>query len=275
MSECEHTYINNSGFKCCTHCGIAKNTHYWNEDQTYELLSRSTPPRFFRVKNQFNYKTNRKWERLLTVDRNFTTGISGHLFNEVLSILQLLPLTPERKNDVYNYILNKKFTSYQEVCEAFYKLLHIHDLPLTTKEFLEILKNGRKHDYKLLTRIKDNTKIIRKYYWYISKQMEIARKILNFSYEESQEIYKIVFDYYNLIRFKMFKASNPTTLIKNLIYYTIRERMQPNQHIFSKDSFGLKNLSFIQSIIRYLKEIKKLKLDKNFVEKLEISIRNK
>ena len=170
-------------------------------------------------------------------------------------------------------MINKKFKSQDEIREEFYNLICIYDLPITSSEFIEMLNTDRTQKFKPLTKLQ-NTKI-RKYYWYITKQIEKARKMLNFSYEESQQAYKIVFNYYNLIRFKMLKSTNPTHLIHNLVYYTIRERLQPNQRHFNKTNFKIKNFSYITYLIRYLKEIKTSGLDSHFVETLNISKRNK
>ena len=73
----------------------------------------------------------------------------------------------------------------------------------------------------------------------------------------------------------MLKSSNPIHLIQNLVYYTVREKLQPNQQHFSKRNFEIMNYSYTNSLVKYLKEIKDLKLDSCFIEKLEISKRNK
>jgi hypothetical protein len=264
---CNHIFVHENGYQICSNCGEAESVHYWNEDSLTEVINRSQP-----IQTP-SYKINDKWKKLMRVNQIFAVEKSSYLTDEILKILNQLPLSSEVKGNLHNYLMKKRFKSYNEVCKAFYKLICINDLPLTTVEFIEILQTERKYKVKILTKLKGES--VRKYYWYITKQIEKAREILNFSPEESQQIFKIVFNYYNLIRFKMLKASNPTHLIQNLVYYTIRDKLRPNQQHFSKRNFELKDYSYISRLVRILKKIKDLGLDSCFVEKLEISNRNK
>jgi len=263
-----HIYVNENGNRVCKHCGEAEIAHYWNNDQTYEIMKRFTP-----IQTVKDKKLDVKWKRLLQLNSRLTLDMNHHLYIEILTILNLLPLSSGIKKQLHSYMINKNFKSYKQVYETFYKLICIHDFPLTSTEFLKILNTGKKNRYKPLTKIQ-NVESVRKYYWYITEQIEKARKILDFSHEDGQRIYKIVFDYYNLIRFKMLKALNPTYLIHNLIYYTIREKLRPNQSRFNKRNFEIVNTSFISTLIRCLKEIKVSKTDSKFAEKLKISKRN-
>jgi hypothetical protein len=269
-----HIFINENGYQVCKHCGIAESTHYWNKDQTSEIMKRFTPIKTAKYNKTGKYhKSEAEWNRLLQLNSRLTTDISHFLYKEIIILLNMLPLSSEIKKNIHNYLIKKNLKSYRELIDAFYRLICIHDLPLTSVEFLEILQIGREYKFKPLTKL-SNMESTRKYYWYITKQIEKAKKILNFSNEDTQRIYKIVLNYYNLIRFKMLKSSNPIYLIQNLVYYTIREKLQPNQHNFSKRNFEVQNSSFMTSIIKFLQEIKNLKLDSNFSEKLKISKRN-
>lgn len=267
---CKHIFINENGFKVCCNCGETERIHYWNSDQIDEVRNRDN----FLTNNRKIYK-NHKWNRLSKLNKIFVVNKNHFLYKEVLCILNLLPLSSEVKKNLHNYIIRKKLTSYKEVCKTFYKLIYTLDLPLTSTEFIEILHIvGRKHKYKPLTKLQ-NIESVRKYYWYITKMVEKAKKMLNFSPEDAQTIFLIVFNYYNLIRFKMLKSPNPIYLIQNLVYYTIREKYHPVQTKFNKRNFEIMNLSFLTYLIRYLKEIKKSNLDSCFPEKLVISKRNK
>jgi len=216
MSCEEHSFINENGFKCCTSCGIALTEMYWdNEHKKHEFGLRQ------RAIVMSNYTHNTHWRRLLRLNNNSNAIMPSFIYKEVLAILNLLPIAPTLKRDFHTYITNMKIKSYDELCKVFYDLVCKHDLPITTADFIKTLRTGRKHDYKLLTKLK-SVEYIRKYYWYINKLMHKAKELLNLSNEETQHIYKIVFNYYNLIRFRMYKSSNPVYLIQNLIYYTIR-----------------------------------------------------
>ncbi len=263
----EHNFINENGFKCCITCGIATREHYWCIDLTRESCKNN----ILALRPMFFFSPHKNWKRLLQTNTNFTAEMSSFIHIEILNILNLLPFSSKTKKDLYNYIIKKKIKSYDEVCKIFYTLICKLDLPIITKDFIKILHYGRKDKYKPLTKLKNikNITNIRKYYWYIGKQVEKAKEILNLSNEEAQDIYKIVLNYYNLIRFKMLKTSNPISLIQNLIYYTIREIIQPNQKTFNKRNFEIINILYMSTtLINYFKEIKAKELDSCFIEKL-------
>jgi len=264
-----HNFVNENGYNVCHCCGEAFESHYWNKEQEKrDTYNRSVP---IQTKG---FKPNYKWNRLLQINKRSSTKLSPFVYSEILCILNLLPLSPKVKKSLYNYILKRKITTYIGVCKTFYKLICKLDLPLTTTEYIKILKIGRKHRFKPLSNFK-NMESLRKYYWYINRQIEKAKQILNFSPEEKEIIYKIVLNYYNLIRFKMLKSSNPIYLIQNLVYYTIRDKLEPIQTKFNKKNFGIRNISYITTLVKYLKEVKDLKLDSIFTEKLKINKRNK
>ena len=265
---CNHNFFHENGYSVCTICGEAENSHYWHNDKIHEAINRIKPIQIGK------YQTNDKWKKLIRTNKKYTVNKSPYLTEEILEILNQLPLSSEVKGNLYSYLMRKKFKYLNEVWKNFYKLICINDLPITTTEFLKILQNGKRYKvkpFKKLQKVENG----RKYYWYITKQLNKAQKILGFSPEEARKIYKIVFNYYNLIRFKMLKSSNPIHLIQNLVYYTVREKLQPNQQHFSKRNFEIINYSYTNSLVKYLKEIKDLKLDSCFIEKLEISKRNK
>ena len=269
---CIHHFVNENGYSCCTNCGEAKNIHYWSEDYLHDVIIRILPIHHY-SKNT-NYSFNRKWKHLMRMNKIYGNKTNRYINEEILKILNLFPLSHEVKGNIYSYMMGKEFSSYNEVCKTFYELICVNDLPITSKEFIKILQAEKKTKFKLLTKL-NGVENARKYYWYITKQIEKARNILNFSHEEGQEIYKIVLDYYNLIRFKLLKSANPTYLIHNLVYYTVRERLHPNQQCFSKKSFEIENCSFVNRLVKYLKELKRLNLDSHLPIKLNISSRNK
>jgi len=262
-----HNFVYNNGYKCCIKCGESEKSHYWNDDLTYETINREL------YKQPIKKIKDNKWKTLLYRSHLFLNETPHFLHKKILEILNILPLSLKAKKNLYIYIISKKYKSYNEIRKAFYNIICIHDLPITSKKFVKILNTDTVQKFKPLTKLRNTS--VRKYYWYISKQIENARKIINFSYEESQDIYKIVFDYYNLIRFKMLKSPNPIYLIHNLVYYTIREKIQPNQQHFNKNNFKIKDLAFITSLIKILKEIKSKNLDSNFIETLQVKNRFK
>ena len=269
MSCEKHSFVNEHGYKCCISCGISILEHYWNDDLTHEANERNmstTRPKFMRY--------NKDWKRLSNLNKNLTTAIPNHIYREILTVINALPLSSVVKKNLHNYMTSMKIRSYDEVCKTFYNLICKHDLPITTSDFIDILQSGKKYRYKLLTKLR-NVSNVRRYYWYINKEVQKAKELIELSNEESQDIYKIVLNYYNLIRFKMLKTSNPISLIQNLVYYTIREIFRPNQKVFNKRVFGLTNVSYITTLVRYLKEIRIRDLDSQFSERLLISKRNK
>ena len=238
------------------------------ENKKHEILERNIPilPKRFRP--------NDRWRVLLQKNKFYTAKIHNWIYKEVMLILNVLPLSSNAKYELFVYLSNKNITSYNELCAILYDIVCRRDLPITTADFLNVLQDDRKYKFKLCTKI-EKMSSVRKYYWYINKLTEKAKKILNLSHEEAQRIYKIVLNYYNLIRFKMLKSSNPINLIQTLIYYTVREKIQPNQQKFNKRNFGMTNFVFTTYLVRFLIEIKQKNLDCNFFEKLEISKRNK
>jgi len=263
----EHKFVYENGYHVCCNCGIAKDSHYWDKDQSDMVFDRNKP-------KEEKYFMNNKWKNLLRKNNIYTMPFYYHAYTEILFIVNLLPFPDKMKKNLREYMISKKFKSCNDVIKNFYKLICKLDLPITSAEFLEILKSNKKQGFKPLTKLR-NVENVRKYYWYINKQIEQARKILNFSNTEKQELYKIVLNYYNLIRFKMCKSSNPIYLIENLIYYTIREKLRPLQTHFNKNNFKIQNPSYITTLVKFLKEIKKNNLDSSFSETLEISQRNK
>lgn len=263
-----HNFIDENGFKVCTHCGETEEEHYWNKNQINEIKNRTLPIPIIKK------HINNKWKRLLRMSTIFTATKSHSVYNEILCLINLLPLSSKIKMNLSEFIMKKNLRTTNEIYETVYKVICTLDLPITTTEYLEILHIDKSHRYKPLTKI-DNIENIRKYYWYITKSVEKAKKLLNFSPEEAEKIEKITFNYYNLIRFKMLKSPNPIYLIQNLVYYTIREKLKPVQTQFNKTNFEITNFSFMSSLIKYLVEIKKSNLDSCFFEKLEISERNK
>ena len=262
-----HNFVYNNGYKSCIECGECEKIDYWNEDLNYEVINRET----YRQSSKRKLK-NSKWKRYLHINNRYLTNTSHLIHRKILDTLNIIPLSSKTKKKLYKYMINKKFKSSSEINEAFYNIICIHDFPITSTEFINMLNIDKTQKFKPLTKLKNTN--VRKYYWYITKQIEKARKMLNFSYEESQQVYKIVFNYYNLIRFKMLKSTNPIHLIHNLVYYTIREKLQPNQRHFNKINFEIINLSYITYLIGYLREIKISGLDSNFIETLQISKRN-
>ncbi len=261
-----HVFIHKNGFNVCIHCGIAKDSHYWNKDQNDIVFDRDTP-------KEEKYFMNGKWKKLLRKNKIYTMPFYYHAYTEILFIMNLLPFSNKIKIKLREYMINKKLTSCDAVIKNFYNMICRLDLPITSAEFLKILKNNKKQSFKPLTKLR-KIENVRKYYWYINKQIEQAQKILDFSHIERQELYKIVLNYYNLIRFKMCKSSNPIYLIENLIYYAVREKLRPLQTHFNKTNFKIQNPSYITTLVKYLKEIKNNNLDSTFSKTLEISQRN-
>lgn len=265
-------FINENGYSVCINCGITEteDNHYWSEDQNNHDVYKRNEIREISKKTK-GLKKN--WYYLLRINKMYIRSKS-HVYVEVLYILNQLPFTPKIKKDLYQYIISKNFKSYKDVWNAFYKIICDLDLPITTVEYIKILNAKRKKAYNPFTKNNINTVKVRKYYWYITKSIEKARKILDFSHEQAHDLYKIVFNYYNLIRFGMFKSTNPINLIQNLVYYTIREILKPNQQVFNKNNFGLLTLCYITQLVKYIIEIKELNLDSEFSKKLTINARN-
>lgn len=270
------TFVIENGYNVCKCCGLTdtENNHYWHKNQNLDVYIRSEMKEIKKDK-----KLNKNWYYLLKINKIYTSNKS-HTHTEIKYILNQFPLNDKRKTNLYQYLMSKNLKSNKEVWESFYKIICILDLPITTKEYIGILKKerNRRRVFTPLTFNSNtfNTKSIsvRKYYWYISKCINKAQKLLNLSHEEEQDIYKIVFNYYNLIRFRMLKSLNPIHLIQNLVYYTIRQQYQPNQQKFSKKNFGLQNLTYIAKLVNFLKEIKDMNLDSKIPTKLTINARN-
>lgn len=266
---CIHHFVNKNGYSCCINCGEAERTHYWSKDLLHDAIINIKPIR------TANYQQfSRKWKHLMRMNKIYGKKKTHYLAKEIFKILNQFHLSHKVKGNIYSYMMGKSFSSYNEVCKTFYELICVNDLPITSKEFIKILQAEKKTKFKMFT-VLNGVENARKYHWYISKQIEKAKEILNFSHEEGQEIYKIVLNYYNLIRFKLLKSSNPTYLIHNLVYYTVRNKLQPNQQHFGKRIFGLKDFSYVNRLVKCLEEIKDKKLDSLFTEKLEINCRNK
>jgi hypothetical protein len=263
-----HTFVNENGYKVCIECGEAEDTHYWSK-QDDEVFHRSEG---ITTKNM---SLNGNWRRLLNMNLKYVKSKYTYVNNEIIHILNQLPFSVSVRKDLYTYIMSKKLTSFIEVWDTFYKVICVQDLPITTEEYIDILNSERQRK-KALKMFKPIHKVesIRKYYWYITKCIEKARKILDFPYEEGQDLYKIVFNYYNLIRFKMLKSTNPIRLIENLVYYAVRDKLEPNQQVFNKTNFGLSTFCYITQLIKYLKEVKQNKLDAPLSLKLRINARN-
>ncbi len=271
-----HTFTNKDGFSVCTHCGIIEEkTHYWSDDLTNEAFNRIENKQAGRYYNLSppNQTFEWYWYNLLKINRRFSKDNSSYVNTEITYIFNQLPFSSEVKNKLHTYLRNKKLTSYKEVWDTIYKIICVLDLPLTTTDFLKILNTDRKRK-KTFKPLTTHNESIRKYYWYISKSIEKARKIMGFSHEQGQELYKLVYNYYNLIRFRLLKSANPILLIQNLTYYAIRDKLKPNQQVFNKNNFGISSFCFISRLVGYLKEIKELKLDFTLSQKLSINARN-
>ena len=270
MSCVSHIFTNKNGYKVCTSCGEAEKTHYWSKDRKNDAFSRNQP-----VPVPIKIHFNSKWYRLLNINSKYGKSKFIYVNDEVLCIVNQLPFSVNIRKELYSYIMNKKFTSFKEVWEAFYRIICIRDLPITTKEYISIInsKRNRKKSFKIFKPTHRNESV-RKYYWYITKCIKKAQDIIGFSYKEGQDLYKIVFNYYILIRFKMLKSTNPILLIENLVYYTIRDKLKINQQVFNKTNFGLSSFCYITQLVKYLKEIKENNLDSPLSQKLVINTRN-
>jgi hypothetical protein len=131
-----------------------------------------------------------------------------------------------------------------ELHKRIYEIIVKHDLPITTRKVKCILKSyaGKKFkEYNL------NLGYMRKYFWLINKLTHIP----NISNEQRVKAYRVIYNYYIYIRFKLQKNFNPPNLIRALTYIYFKNNCQTKVKL---DMFNLAGNVISSRLQKFIKK---------------------
>jgi len=164
--------------------------------------------------------TNNTFYTLILTRFNFITN----LLNENLSYELIIKM---RK-----FVSLKEPHTYLELYKLMFEYMYDFDIPITTKELTDAIiqtaqtSSFRKTLKRFFKKISNSNKI-RTYYWYIVKRLER----LPLDDETKTKFEKIIWFYYNIIRFRLPTSYNPLTLIDYLVFHVVK---QYGEHIPDK-----------------------------------------
>jgi hypothetical protein len=263
-------------------CGLVnKDSLYFHKKNPLGIkqdrLSQIIPTR----KNNLNTFNTHTLNRALMLDYRIRLRyqpISINQYNRLQNILDKLRMSSKQKKDILEEIKKEKPKNIREMINCLYRIIAINDLPYTYKELYDIV-NSFTEDRKNFNAFSLNslkTAKRRTYYWYISKTLE--DKCTYLTNEEKMKVYKIVKNYYDLLRFKMNIGSNPIVLLNYLIWQTVKQKISQKElkkrlkrdigHFTSRKYFDNPQLASTPRIKETFKQIKDNNLDNSFEEKL-------
>lgn len=264
MSKAEikhiHQYVYENGYKICVNCGIAETETYFNiECRKIEENNKNSRKRVLTTSNSQN------WNRLLRIDKYKEKVFTKSRFYLVLNLLT------EYLNDTQIELLKVKVLQFhklnriKDVYKAVYEECYKNDFSITSKELTDVFQEFSKNTYFKILQDTSNLEIIRKYYWLINKTLNKCQ----LSMENHMRCYKMVYNYYRLIRFGMNSGINPVLLIKTISYFTLKYVDWENRK--TQEFFGIEsNHPEIAKFKNYMIKIKERNLDKKILDKLEI-----
>jgi len=223
----------------------------------------------FNVKNivRKRYIKTQLPERIKQRAQYFENTIGVYIFRKINSLLNCLDafINSTQREKLFNYITTKRPKTINIMYILTIEYIIRHDLPITTRKLIDIIKNELNSDRFKFYQI-GNIKTLRKYYWLILKKLYDIPYIND---EKRTEFYKSIKQYYDLIRFKLAIPCNPTHLIGFLIYemvnsycLSIPKKLMTHKILGSSYFFKLGHRD-------QLKMIKENKLDKNIELKLK------
>lgn len=245
--------------KVCNICGIAETRIYYNEK--YKSIEESNTSKIRSWKNTNNHNG----KRLFKVDQYKENIYTKSRFYLVLNLFT------EYLNNTQIEILKKKILQFnklnkiKDVYRAIYEECYKNDFPITSKELIDIFQEFSKNTYFKIFQDTSNLEVIRKYYWLINRTLNKCQ----LSMENHMRCYKMVYNYYNLIRFGMNSGINPILLINTITYFSLKYVDWKNRK--TQNFFGIEsNHPEIVKFKEYMIIIKERNLDKKILDKLVI-----
>ncbi len=172
-----------------------------------------------KLKIRATYDKTQLPDRIITRKQYFENNIGIYIFRKMNSLLNCLDafINSVQREKLFTYITIKKPQSINEMYISAIEYVIKRDLPITTKKLIDIIANELNSDRFNLYQIA-NTKTLRKYYWLILKHLNDIPYIND---EKRMKFFKSIKRYYDLIRFKLAIACDPTHLIGFLVYEMI------------------------------------------------------
>lgn len=207
--------IVSNGFFVDKNTGVCTKEDYFINDGM-SVKSRDFSRFNTKLKFRHVYDKTQLPDRISKRTQYFENNIGIYIFRKLNSLLNCLDtsINGAQREKLFNYVTMKKPKSVNGMYISAIEYIIEYDLPITTKKLIDIIANELNSDRFKLYQI-SNIKTLRKYYWLILKQLQ---NIPYISDEKRMKFYKSIKRYYDLIRFKLAIACDPTHLIGFLIY---------------------------------------------------------
>jgi len=282
----EHDFKTESGYSVCRNCGFSKRAiHYNNKNQ--EIISKLSENeleilKMLKKASYMKFPKNSQFYRMLKINYHAELNdkpLTPFQYLRLQLILGRLNINPNLKKNITREIESKKPKHITEIYNLLYTITSKQDLPITYTELKEVIDSftDKKTFFKPLQMENLKQLSVRKYYWYISKTIE--EKCDYMTKQEKMKFYRIVKNYYDLIRFKLSYGCNPTILINFLLYKSVNQlldkrklknRLKVNsvKDLMTKAVFNNPQINKKKTSNSIFLQIKNEKLDKDFEYKI-------
>lgn len=232
----QHEFVQRNGFKVCKNCGLVGDKIQFHTPTAVHHYGKKKRRE---IKVRFDGDIDNNLKRVLSRDWNDKTYIKQR-------VSRLLSHLARHLNEKQIEFIKRRIGYVQnrtELHRKIYEIIVKHDLPITTKKVKHILKSyaGKKfREYNL------NLGYMRKYFWLINKLTHIP----NISNEERVKAYRVIYNYYIYIRFKLRKNFNPPNLIRALTYIYFKHNCRTKVKLSMFNLAGNVISSRLQTFIR-------------------------